>query len=47
MYHANRLTLEDWTDKLSRNVGSCQSKLRNIPEGLRPQETIIVKFEAF
>jgi hypothetical protein len=36
----NWLTLEGWSDRLSRDVGNYQSTLRNIPEERRSQVTI-------
>jgi hypothetical protein len=38
-FFLNRLTLEEGTDRLSRNVGNYQSPLRNVPEERRPPET--------
>jgi hypothetical protein len=37
------VTLEDGTDRLFRNVGNYQSKLRNVQEGRGAQLEVILK----
>jgi hypothetical protein len=39
------LTLENWKDRLSRNVGNYQSTLRNIPEEGRSNVILIEMYE--